>query len=132
MAFSKIVGLEVTPRKPSSSMSFLSSPESRIALEILSSQTLCPKPCSSTNAFACLVSVRFDVITLSKIELHDCTAVSFFSRCFCSLSRSVRFRVFDPLAAYVGRFQGSAQLASCEECRRQEPTRRHAHPSRAH
>src|SRR5262245_32523918 len=51
MAFSKMVGLEVMPRSPSSSIIFCSSPESIMPRRMLSSQKLWPWVCSSLRGF---------------------------------------------------------------------------------
>src|SRR5215831_4986045 len=68
MAFSKIVGLEVSPLNPSSSMSFCKAPESSRSRLILSCQTLCPWFCSSKSELATLVVVEFVFINYPPIK----------------------------------------------------------------
>src|SRR5579884_3100723 len=57
MAFSKIVGLEVTPVRPSSSMSFLSWPVVMSERLMLSYQTETPKRSRSRSGFLLLMSL---------------------------------------------------------------------------
>src|SRR5215510_7923530 len=55
MAFSKIVGLDVTPRRPSSAIIRARSPLSSIARRMLSYQMLCPSFCNSISGFIILL-----------------------------------------------------------------------------
>src|SRR5437016_1488251 len=86
MAFSKIVGLEVIPRRPLS-MRPCSSPEANIPRRRLSSQTLCPAASSCDNW------LLMDTLTPYRCEFlrrHLCNIFGCKTILFCDVRRGRR------------------------------------------